>query len=96
MIGDRGNDQALYFRMDEYSYRIAVHPDSKDDILYVGWPLAGAATLRQIADQIKSTGVTVQRRVVEFIEFTDPAGVACEIFYGPPIAGCGFVSPPSD
>lgn len=53
MIGDRGNDQALYLRMDEYSYRIVVHPDSRDDILYVGWEVADAATLRQIADQVK-------------------------------------------
>ena len=101
-VGVRGSDETLYLRMDEYSYRLALHPDHSDDLLYVGWEVADAQALRAIAGQISAAGVTVspgspeeaqRRRVVELITFRDPNGVASEVFYGPLIAPDKFVSP---
>src|SRR5712692_419607 len=59
-VDARGSDETLYLRMDEYSYRLAVHPDRSDDILYVGWEAADAQALRAIAEQISAAGVTVR------------------------------------
>lgn len=94
-IGERAEDGTLFLRMDEYHHRLAIHPGGKDDLAYIGWEVADAETLWQVAGQLERAGAAVlpgkaeeakARRVVELVKFKDPNGVASEIFYGPLIA----------
>ena len=93
-ISGKDDDGTLYLRMDEYQYRFAIHPTGKDDIDYVGWQVSSEQQMHQIADQLKSGGVSViqadreeakARRVEGLIKFQDPDGVDTEVFFGPPI-----------
>jgi 2,3-dihydroxybiphenyl 1,2-dioxygenase len=101
-IGERDKDGTLFLRMDDYHHRLAVHPRGNDDVAYIGWEVPDAPTLRAVADQLQKAGTRVvqgsadeakARRVVDLIKFTEPNGVASEVFYGPLIADEKFVSP---
>ena len=90
----RTDDGRLLLRMDEYSYRLALHRDDSDDIAYAGWEVADAAGLREVAERLRAIGVEVTRgsaddaklrSVTELIRFSDPSGLRCEAFYGPSI-----------
>ncbi len=91
-IGERGDDGALFLRMDEYRYRFALHPRGDDDVAYIGWEVADEHALRQVSDQLRAAGTAVTlgtaaeaeaRRVVGLIQFADPSGTATEVSYGP-------------
>src|SRR5216684_6056194 len=60
-IGEVGRDGAVRFRMDEYSYRFALHPGGNDDIAYIGWEVSDRGTMEAIAQQLESAGVAVTR-----------------------------------
>jgi 2,3-dihydroxybiphenyl 1,2-dioxygenase len=88
------DDKRLLLRMDEYSYRFALHRDDTDDLAYAGWEVADAAGLREVAERLHSIGVETQvasaaeadaRRVTEMVRFTDPNGIIGEAFYGPSV-----------
>ena len=88
------NDGRLLLRMDEYAYRFALHRDDADDIAYAGWEVADAAGLRDVAERMRAIGVEAKpasadearaRRVTDLIRFTDPNGIACEVFCGPSV-----------
>jgi 2,3-dihydroxybiphenyl 1,2-dioxygenase len=77
--------------MDEYHHRILLHPTGEDDILYMGWSVAGPAEVRVMRERLTAAGVEVRdgtaeeaavRKVKAFIRFQDPAGYAMEIYYG--------------
>ena len=94
-LGEKESDGTLLLRMDEYQYRIAVHPTGKDDVDYVGWQVSSEQQLHEIADQIKAAGIAVAqgnrdeakaRRVEGLIKFDDPDGTPTEVYYGPPIS----------
>jgi extradiol dioxygenase len=91
-VSDRATDGTLKFRMDDYHYRIAVHPGGHDDLSYIGWEVSDRETLAAVAEQIQSAGIEVSRgsnaeaasrNVVELVKFRDPNGVASEVFCGP-------------
>ena len=91
----RESDGSLFLRMDEYQYRIAIHPNGADDIAYVGWQVTNEASLQEMAEQLRNAGVEVSfgtpeetkaRRVEGLIKFDDPNQVPTEIYYGPPIS----------
>lgn len=88
----RGDDGALFLRMDEYHHRFTVHPTGKDDLAYIGWEVATEQAMAAMAEQLRQAGVDVRpgtaaeaeaRRVAGLISFTDPSGIPSEIFYGP-------------
>jgi len=90
--GGTGKDGTLFLRMDEYHHRFALHPDGRDDVVYVGWETRDEATLRTIAERLESQGLKIawgtaaearERRVVGLIKLQDPSGIATEIHYGP-------------
>jgi extradiol dioxygenase len=81
----------VYLRLDERVYRIAVHPSSRDELLYIGWEVSGPAALGEAADglaraKIAATLGTAEecraRHVEGMIVFRDPWGLRHEIFYG--------------
>jgi len=85
-------DGALFLRMDDYHHRFIVHPTGNDDPAYIGWEVATEEGLEAMAAQLEQAGVSVTagtaeeaeaRRVAGMIKFTDPSGMASEIFYGP-------------
>ncbi len=88
------DDGRLLLRMDENAYRFALHRDDSDDIAYAGWEVADAAGLRDVAERMRAIGVEAKagspeeaaaRRVTDLIRFTDPNGMACEVFCGPAV-----------
>ena len=88
-------DGTLLLRMDEYQYRLAVHPTGKDDVDYVGWQVSSEQQLHEMAGQIEAAGFAIAqgdqaetktRRVEGLIKFEDPDGIPTEVFYGPPIS----------
>jgi 2,3-dihydroxybiphenyl 1,2-dioxygenase len=88
----RDADGSLFLRMDEYHHRFIVHPTGKNDLAYIGWEVATEEGLEAMAAQLERAGVSVTagtaeeaeaRRVAGMIKFTDPSGMASEIFYGP-------------
>jgi 2,3-dihydroxybiphenyl 1,2-dioxygenase len=88
------DDGRLLLRMDEYAYRFALHRDDADDIAYAGWEVADAAGLRDVTERMRAIGIEAKaasseeaaaRRVTEMVRFTDPNGIACEVFCGPSV-----------
>ena len=88
----RGEDGALFLRMDEYHHRFIVHANGSDDVAYIGWEVPDERALQGITDQLKAAGIAVRqgtsadaeaRRVVGLTAFEDPNGILSEVFYGP-------------
>jgi 2,3-dihydroxybiphenyl 1,2-dioxygenase len=102
-INGREEDGSLRLRMDQYSYRIVVHPSGEDDIVVAGWEVKDEHALNDLASRLRAEGVDVQeatpedleaRDVIGMIKFHDPAGLATEVFYGPHLEKVRpFVSP---
>ena len=88
----RDGDGSLFLRMDEHHHRIVVHPGAEDDLACVGWEVADEAALEAVAGRLKDAGADVRRggeaqrrarRVAGLVSFSDPGGVATEVFFGP-------------
>ena len=85
-----GHD-VLYLKIDERTWRLAVHEGPDEALAYVGWEVAGKHDLEALVDAVEATGATVKRvdasdararGVVELVRFEDPAGTPLEAFYG--------------
>ncbi|MCP5395247.1 MAG: VOC family protein [Sphingomonadaceae bacterium] len=92
----RGPDGSVYFRVDEWSWRLAVHPmrdgQERPGLRYLGFEVAGEAELQVAMAELEAAGHAVRRgdaadcqsRAVSGIAFTrDPSGNAVEMFHGP-------------
>ena len=94
-------DDVLYYRLDERSWRIAIHQAEEPGLAYLGWELPDRDALHAGADQLASHGVALDaqgdasaRGVSDLVRFVDPYGHAHELFYGAPTdADQPFVSP---
>ena len=78
VVHERGDDGTLFLRHDKHHYRIAVHPDPGDDLMYIGWQVANDQALDGMRRQLESAGVAFSegsaelasaRRVAELITF---------------------------
>lgn len=94
----QGNGDVL-LRMDDHHHRFALQEDGSDDIAYAGWETAGLKELEEIAATLEASGVTVtrgssehaeRRHVAGLIQFKDPDGYDCEVFYGPEMGNDSF------
>ncbi|MGE3288083.1 MAG: VOC family protein [Pseudonocardia sp.] len=90
-LAEPGADGAIRLRMDDASYRIAIHPGEADDLAYLGWGVAGPRELADAADTLSAAGVKVEhaeaglageRAVGDLLWFTDPFGQRHEISWG--------------
>ncbi|WP_172168005.1 VOC family protein [Paraburkholderia elongata] len=79
-------------RMDYWHYRIRVHEDPSDDILYAGFRVAGPEELQASINRLEELGIAFerataseaeQRCVLDYVRVKDPAGLPIEIFHGP-------------
>lgn len=86
-----GGDDAVRLRLDERAYRLAVHPGDRDQLLYIGWEVAGPGELDEALRDLERHGVAAERadaasartRHVEgLVRFRDPWGLEHEIFFG--------------
>jgi 2,3-dihydroxybiphenyl 1,2-dioxygenase len=84
-------DGVVRLRLDERAYRIAVHPDERDRILYIGWEVAGPRELERDVADLRAKGVEVEmadetmrkaRHVEGLARFSDPWGLSHELFHG--------------
>jgi 2,3-dihydroxybiphenyl 1,2-dioxygenase len=91
------------FRMDDRKQRVVVEADgghgSNGGIKFLGWEVADARALDEIAADIEGAGVRVERgaraladerRVADLIVLADPLGLRVEIFHGPEVASEPF------
>jgi 2,3-dihydroxybiphenyl 1,2-dioxygenase len=89
--GRSGAEGALRFRMDGWSWRIAVHRAERSGLAYAGWEAADREALDAAAARLRAAGVAVEavgaderaaRGVAGLLRFRDPWGHAHEVFYG--------------
>lgn len=102
-VSERGEDGTLFLRHDKHHYRVAVHPDPSDDLMYIGWQVADDDALDAMRAHLQSSGIPFEegsnelaaaRRVAEIITLTDPSGIRLEISHSPLIDYANpFVSP---
>jgi 3,4-dihydroxy-9,10-secoandrosta-1,3,5(10)-triene-9,17-dione 4,5-dioxygenase len=83
-------DGNLYLKMDEYPYRFMIVPSDRDRFSVPGWEVAGPQQFQQALSELKAAGLSYQpgtaeeadtRRVREFVRFTAPGGIDCELYY---------------
>lgn len=91
-------DGSIYFRVDDWTWRIAVHPardGEAEGLRYLGLEVAGPDQLSTAIAELQSAGYEARlgtseeavNRAVTAIGFTtDPAGNSIELFYGPQIS----------
>ncbi|MGC4963124.1 iron-dependent extradiol dioxygenase HsaC [Gordonia sp. DT101] len=103
MIEGKGlTDGALYLRMDDFPARLVIVPGEHDRLASSGWECPNAEALQDVRDRLSAAGVIFRegkddeladRRVVEMIVFTDPAGNTIEAFHGVALEHRRVVSP---
>lgn len=100
-LGARGGDGSLLLRVDEAEQRLALHPGEADDLAYIGWEVANAATLADLGKRLQQAGFPVEegkpellaaRRVGGLLRCADPAGIPTEIYWGQHLAATPFHS----
>jgi 2,3-dihydroxybiphenyl 1,2-dioxygenase len=81
----------LRFRMDERSYRIAVHRGARAGLAYAGWEAADRDGVDEAAARLRAAGVAVstpgaderaERGAAALVRFSDPWGHTHEVFSG--------------
>ena len=101
-LGRKSTDDALYLRMDDQPFRIAVIAGTEDRLQCSGWQVAHRAALEQLTDDLEHTGVPVervdadaarQRGVGDLVRVIDPGGATLELFCSPVMDHDVFVSP---
>src|SRR5262245_15589524 len=93
---------SLTFRMDDRRQRLVVHQDdanSGERAAFMGWEVADARALDELAASLEARDVRVQRaahtiaeerRVADLIAFEDPVGNRLEVFHGAEAASDPF------
>ncbi|WP_026927943.1 VOC family protein [Granulicoccus phenolivorans] len=84
-------ESRIRFRMDQKAYRLEINKAEEDRITHIGWEVAGAQELEELAAAVSALGYDVQRPdaaeiadrcVVDMVRFTDPDGtVTLELHY---------------
>jgi catechol 2,3-dioxygenase-like lactoylglutathione lyase family enzyme len=54
---DEGEGDRFYLRLDDWHHRIIVHTSGEDDLLYLGWRVAGPAELQQMEAHLREARV---------------------------------------
>ncbi len=92
---------ASHYRMDGWPARLVVEPAGEPSAI-VGFEVATPKALDALVEAVDSRGTKVtlgdaddcaRRAVTAMASFTDPAGIALEVFYGRAMASTPFHSP---
>lgn len=97
-LAEDGPPGAIGLRVDEASWRIALHPGEVDDVAYLGWDVGDDAGLDELVDRLDAEGITAtrdgelarQRRVAAAAWFVDPFGFRHELAHGLAPGGRAF------
>jgi extradiol dioxygenase len=90
-VSTPASDGAVRLRVDDYDYRISVHPGDQDRLRCLGWELMDDPHVDGAAEVLRKHGIEVthgtpeecqERRVRRFVHFTDPGGIRQELFSG--------------
>jgi 3,4-dihydroxy-9,10-secoandrosta-1,3,5(10)-triene-9,17-dione 4,5-dioxygenase len=101
-VAPGSNGEALYLKMDERPFRLAIVAGGEDALSAVGWQVANGEALRAASAELEAVGVGVdeaspeqaaERKVRGLVRFTDPGGAGVELFQGPVQDHEIFVSP---
>src|SRR5216683_6133576 len=93
-VAEDGERDRFYLRMDYWHHRLIVHQENSDDLLYLGFRVAGAEEFGQMQYQLKEAGIKFrvgseqeaeERHVLEVLKLNDPDGAPIEIFHGPEV-----------
>jgi len=93
-LSDEGERDRCYLRMDYWHHRVILHADSSDDLLYLGFRVAGGEEFAQMQRQLADAGIkfrvgsaedALERHVLEVMKLEDPDGNPVEIFHGPEV-----------
>ncbi len=102
MVAPNMPDDALYLKMDERPFRLAVCEGAADRLSSLGWQLQDADALQALSQGLEQAGIAFERgdaaecaarRVEGFIAFEDPSGNAVEAYHGGWLDYAPFVSP---
>jgi len=84
------SDDTLYFKMDQYAWRVTVFKSDKDRFSLAGWEVESKADFDQAVNELKAAGVPTStlssaeckaKNIREAVRFKDPSGNDLEIFY---------------
>lgn len=91
-VVDEGSGDRCYLRMDYWHHRIVLHSDPCDDLMYLGFRVAGGEEFRAMQAQLQAAGIkftvgseedAAERHVLEVLKMEDPGGNPIEVFHGP-------------
>jgi biphenyl-2,3-diol 1,2-dioxygenase len=95
-------DGGLRLRVDDRAWRIAVEPNGRDDVHFIGLEVDGPQALETLVASLRAAGVSVEiddalakaRGVLGLARCADPFGLAVELYWGATETGqAPFVSP---
>jgi 2,3-dihydroxybiphenyl 1,2-dioxygenase len=101
-VSPEGDEESLYFKMDDRRHRIAFHPGEIDRLAYIGWEARGRMEFLDAIERFAAAGVAVERAdpaltarrgVRELIRFKDPVGFQHELFYGQKYTPGSYIPP---
>ncbi|MAG29397.1 MAG: glyoxalase [Deltaproteobacteria bacterium] len=84
-------DGSVYLKMDDWQWRIAVHPDERPGLRYLGLEVRGPEELEGAAAELEGAGQAAEwaseaelesRAVHGMLSVSDPAGNRVELFHG--------------
>lgn len=90
-LGVDGPDGAVRLRIDDATFRVAIHPGESDGLAYLGWDVGDADALDTIVARLAGGGTEVVvgdktladlRAVTGLAWFVDPFGFRHELSYG--------------
>ncbi|MDF3281040.1 VOC family protein [Gordonia sp. N1V] len=98
---DGTDDDALYLRVDERSWRIAVEPGSNGGVVGIGLEVSTREALDSLRKRLANSGTQItevpelaaRRGVLDVFTALDPSGHPIEFFYGAKSDREPFVSP---
>jgi len=91
---ESGETGRCFFRMDYWHHRFVLEEDGTDDLICLGFRVAGPEEFRDMRRQLADGGIAFEicgaeeaanRRVLELIRMRDPSGTPIEIFHGPQV-----------
>ncbi|MEH6638474.1 MAG: VOC family protein [Porticoccaceae bacterium] len=91
---DKGEKNRFHLRMDQWSRRITVDVNGKDDLTYIGWRVSDPEALAAMADTLTGANIAFtwgtdeeaeERDVLGLLKLLSPGGVPTEIFHSPQV-----------
>jgi 2,3-dihydroxybiphenyl 1,2-dioxygenase len=93
-LADDEEPGRCFLRMDYWHHRLVLHEDDSDDLMYLGFRVAGSEEFHEMRKQLEAAGIAVrvgseqealERHVLEVMKLEDPGGNPIEIFHGPEV-----------